>query len=677
MAKNAIAKIIADADTFVFELPDIANEAEPSLTYEQAYDEVIASSLESVLNDGNVMDLLDIIETKDKSLWEKFRSFLEEIADLIHRTIQAFRGVHPESPEGRIVERMTEIHAQLQQAFAEGLHEAGENYRTGGQKNTADNRGVKHSVTENGKTGRINSLMSDSERTAILQRKLIVAPKYTGQADEIIKVEQENLEGSKETLIKAALVRIGEEFGAFTDYRIADINIEIEFSKSNLRESVSKEVSPSQIAKLLPILKDTVENAIGIECHSNRYYYDNNTVYFENLLGGYFEEDYFVPVRFGLKHSSTGKATLYVIVDQQKIDKKKIEAEVAKTTGTQNARSKVSRSASSVSLAGIIPFVNGKDLLRYIPDDMLNSEQRQKKWEAIAETIKRTSEKNDRKYSEFIAKGNLKAAQNMVNAAAKAAGYTIKAYHGTTNKEEHSVWNAERRVWDTTYTPITVFKKQYDEQAGHFFSSDMDNAGGYGSYLYSVFLMMKNPLVIECNGQNYSSVSYNGMEMDTYEWADNARKHRYDGVVFKNIRDGVDYNALSEPTTDYVVFESNRIKSADPITYDKNGSIIPLSERFNSTKRDIRYSARYQQNEAAAQHLQQENSRMTGEIASLTPLVQALRKMNGGKMRPAYLAEAVAHLKKIAGARGNSAELGALRTIKKYYHGFVYVFALS
>lgn len=57
MAKNAIAKIIADADTFVFELPDIANEAEPSLTYEQAYDEVIASSLESVLNDGNVMDL--------------------------------------------------------------------------------------------------------------------------------------------------------------------------------------------------------------------------------------------------------------------------------------------------------------------------------------------------------------------------------------------------------------------------------------------------------------------------------------------------------------------------------------------------------------------------------------------------------------------------------------------
>ena len=113
------------------------------LTSEQAYDEVIASSMESVLNDGNVMDLLDTIETKDKSLWEQIRSFLEEVAALIHRTIQAFRNVHPESPEGEIVERMTEIHAQLQLAFAEGLHEGGENYRTGGKENTAQEGGVK------------------------------------------------------------------------------------------------------------------------------------------------------------------------------------------------------------------------------------------------------------------------------------------------------------------------------------------------------------------------------------------------------------------------------------------------------------------------------------------------------------------------------------------------------
>lgn len=34
----------------------------------------------------------------------------------------------------------------------------------------------------------------------------------------------------------------------------------------------------------------------------------------------------------------------------------------------------------------------------------------------------------------------------------------------------------------------------------------------------------------------------------------------------------------------------SRVKSGDTVEYDNNGKVIPLSERFNSTKRDIRYS---------------------------------------------------------------------------------------
>ena len=44
---------------------------------------------------------------------------------------------------------------------------------------------------------------------------------------------------------------------------------------------------------------------------------------FENLLGGFVEEGYFVPVRFGLKHTNEGKAVLSVVVNQQKIDVEK------------------------------------------------------------------------------------------------------------------------------------------------------------------------------------------------------------------------------------------------------------------------------------------------------------------------------------------------------------------
>ena len=38
------------------------------------------------------------------------------------------------------------------------------------------------------------------------------------------------------------------------------------------------------------------------------------------------------------------------------------------------------------------------------------------------------------------------------------------------------------------------------------------------------------------------------------------------------------------------VFFPEKIESADPVTYDDNGNVIPLSERFNSDKKDIRYS---------------------------------------------------------------------------------------
>lgn len=115
------------------------------LSYEEAFDEVIASSMEGVLNDGRVMDLLDDVETKDMSLADRIRSFLEDTAELIRDTIQAYRDVKPESPEGKIVQRMQGIHDQLQEVFTAGLHEGGENYRQGGKINTAQTGGVKNS----------------------------------------------------------------------------------------------------------------------------------------------------------------------------------------------------------------------------------------------------------------------------------------------------------------------------------------------------------------------------------------------------------------------------------------------------------------------------------------------------------------------------------------------------
>ena len=65
----------------------------------------------------------------------------------------------------------------------------------------------------------------------------------------------------------------------------------------------------------------------------------------------------------------------------------------------------------------------------------------------------------------------------------------------------------------------------------------------------------------------------------------------FDGIIdtsvyykFRNM------NGMDSGTTHYIVFDETQIKSADIATYDDNGDVIPLSERFNTEHEDIRYS---------------------------------------------------------------------------------------
>ena len=137
-----------------------------------------------------------------------------------------------------------------------------------------------------------------------------------------------------------------------------------------------------------------------------------------------------------IKYSITGKATLYVIVDQTAVQKKNLD-EIKNDTGHQAASPDLTESGELrrrviYSIAQIIPFIKNKDVLRYIPDDMLSEAQKKTKWEGIAETVKKTNEKNNKKYVKYISEGNLFAARQMVISVAKAAGYTNNSsYQGS------------------------------------------------------------------------------------------------------------------------------------------------------------------------------------------------------------------------------------------------------
>lgn len=77
---------------------------------------------------------------------------------------------------------------------------------------------------------------------------------------------------------------------------------------------------------------------------------------------------------------------------------------------------------------------------------------------------------------------------------------------------------------------------------------------------------------------------------DIAQWAKNLG---YDSVTFKNIKDSGGHNANIASDTDadiYVIFDPQNVKSADTVTYDNDGNVIPLYDRFNSGDGDIRYA---------------------------------------------------------------------------------------
>ena len=622
------------------------------LNYDEAFEEMVADAMEAMFTDTDALAKMEKLKTQDKSLWQEIKDFVLGLAEKIK---SAYARLKPDSAEGRYVLQMKDSIDRIAQLFAEGVME------TGAEKSTAESSGVKYQARHGGK---ITMHMTDTERAEILKNKAITAEIYEGQADETIRSEKENLTSYRDNLVKAALVKIGEEFGVFTDYSIADVDVDICLSRSNLKESISKKIDPTTIAKLLPTLKTAVENAVGIECHANRYFYDNDTVMFENLLGGYVDGEKFIPIRFGLKHSVTGKATLYLIVDQEGIDVKKIKAEVTKATAVQfNDRPKTSRSAFNISVASVVPFVNKKDMLRYLPDDMLNNQQKKAKYEAIAETIDYTNDKNDRKYAEYIRDGKLSSAKQMVEATARAAGYAGLYYHGAKKGGGFTKF----RDW-AYFTQNKGYAERYTQR-------------GNPDSLYAAFVKMEKPfdtrnadaeeLFAEIHDEyGLGEIQDSGLPdwTDGYDIADYIDENElgYDSIVLDEGGDLVNGKPVSRGLS-YVIRKSEQIKSAEVITYDDNGNIIPISKRFDSSNPDIRYSRR---KKTETEALREQYEKLQEDVDRLKELLKLQGKVTHGKiMKPSSVEAAAKYLKKLFHTDGDTKELA--QKLNEFYEYLV------
>lgn len=85
----------------------------------------------------------------------------------------------------------------------------------------------------------------------------------------------------------------------------------------------------------------------------------------------------------------------------------------------------------------------------------------------------------------------------------------------------------------------------------------------------------------ETSENYYQEKNHNELKNYAKKFVDEITAEDYDGMILYD----TEFGGFS-----YVVFNPNQIKSAEPVTYDENGRVIPVSERFDGNEDDIRYS---------------------------------------------------------------------------------------
>jgi hypothetical protein len=179
----------------------------------------------------------------------------------------------------------------------------------------------------------------------------------------------------------------------------------------------------------------------------------------------------------------------------------------------------------------------------------------------------------DRAYMDAIERGDTEAAQRMVDTAAKAAGYN-----------EGPLLRGDRKP----FTRLRPGGQESESQvAGHPYGIYLTNneryAESYGTTrkFYAKAVKLIGPAAYRAFKEKY--------EISSMEATNRLANEGYDGVAF---RPEMDAKMHRIGWTELVVFNSESIKSAESVTRDDNGNIIPLSERFNDQNPDIRYSQR-------------------------------------------------------------------------------------
>lgn len=226
-----------------------------------------------------------------------------------------------------------------------------------------------------------------------------------------------------------------------------------------------------------------------------------------------------------------------------------------------------------------------------------------------------SAEALDAEYMAALENEDEDALESLVEKAAKMAGYKIgPVYHwGSFDKsqdipegamhfgtEEAANERAYGKIIDDELEGVEAYEG--DDGAWHFDTgSETSEDLGYSGYdteedaiyegreyLYSVLNTDSDIPEGEMTAaylkiDNAKRVRDSGTEWDAK--VEKAKAEGYDGIVYTN-------QFEDKGKDSYIIFSPEQVKSADPVTYDDEGNVIPLSKRFDLTVPDVRYQNR-------------------------------------------------------------------------------------
>ena len=210
---------------------------------------------------------------------------------------------------------------------------------------------------------------------------------------------------------------------------------------------------------------------------------------------------------------------------------------------------------------------------------------------------------DDTAYLKAVESGDTKTAQQMVDEAAKAAGYTIgPVYHGSSeNAGDFNVFEPK----NSKFLGANFFTPDYE--IGVKFANRYGDSGREPRKFY---LKLENPLIDKLPSRE-------GRDATGYDQASEAKQLGHDSFILSPIGERVSGGNLKY-AKQYGVFDSSQIKSAEAITRDNAGNVIPLSERFNKQSSDTRY-------QRAQQETPEQVKSATGNRGTFDPLNKDIR----------------------------------------------------